>query len=67
MERLSKCDFTKLAVTDTIPIGDRAKPIEDRLVILSVADLIGEAILRIHNNASVSALFKDEKEKNLEK
>jgi ribose-phosphate pyrophosphokinase len=67
MERLGKCDFTKLAVTDTIQIGDRAKPIEDRLVQLSVADLIGEAILRIHNNASVSALFKDEKEKNAEK
>jgi ribose-phosphate pyrophosphokinase len=60
MERLSKCDFTKLAVTDTIPIGDRAKAIEDRLVVLSVADLVGEAIHRIHSNASVSALFKED-------
>jgi len=61
MERLSKCDFTKLAVTDTIPIGDRANAIKDRLAVLSVAELLGEAIFRIHNNASVSALFKDEK------
>ena len=58
MERLSNCDFTKIAVTDTIPIGTRADPIKDRLVVLSVADLIGEAIHRIHHNESVSALFR---------
>jgi ribose-phosphate pyrophosphokinase len=61
MERLSKCEYTKLAVTDTIPIGTRADAIKDRLEILSVAELLGEAIFRIHNNASVSALFKDER------
>jgi ribose-phosphate pyrophosphokinase len=60
MQRLAGCPFTKLAVTDTIPIGDRAKPIEDRLVQLSVAELLGEAILRIHENKSVSALFHEE-------
>lgn len=59
MERLSDCPFTKLAVTDTIPIGDRAKPIQDRLVVLSIADLVGEAIHRIHHNESVSALLND--------
>lgn len=57
MDRLQHCDFTQLAVTDTIPIGDRAKPIQDRLVVLSVANLLGEAIHRIHHNKSVSALF----------
>lgn len=60
MERLEKCDFTKIAVTDTIPIGDRAKPIQERLVVLTVAELIGEAIHRIHHNESVSALFRDD-------
>jgi ribose-phosphate pyrophosphokinase len=60
MERLAACPFTKLAVTDTIPIGTRADAIKDRLVVLSVADLLGEAIHRIHHNASVSALFKDD-------
>jgi ribose-phosphate pyrophosphokinase len=58
MERLQHCDFTKLAVTDTIPIGNRCDAIKDRLVILSVAELIGDAIHRIHHNESVSALFK---------
>jgi len=60
MERLASCPFTKLAVTDTIPIGNRADPIKDRLVVLSVAELVGEALKRIHHNESVSALLKDE-------
>ena len=63
MERLADCEFTKLAVTDTIPIGTRADPIKDRLVVLSVADLIGEAIHRIHHKESVSALFAKSKPK----
>ncbi len=63
LERLSKCPFTKLAVTDTIPIGTRCDPIKDRLVTLGVAELLGEAIHRIHHNASVSALFKVNAEK----
>ncbi|HWE02557.1 MAG TPA: ribose-phosphate pyrophosphokinase [Tepidisphaeraceae bacterium] len=58
MERLSACNFTKIAVTDTIDLGTRADPIKDRLEVLSVANLLGEAIHRIHHNESVSALFK---------
>jgi ribose-phosphate pyrophosphokinase len=57
MERLAECGFTKVAVTDTIPIGTRAEPIKDRLVVLSVAELLGEAIHRIHHDMSVSAMF----------
>jgi ribose-phosphate pyrophosphokinase len=60
MERLSACPFTKLAVTDTIPIGNRCDSIKDRLAVLSVAELLGEAIHRIHHNESISALFRPE-------
>jgi ribose-phosphate pyrophosphokinase len=60
IERLSNCAFTKLAVTDTIPIGNRCDGIKDRMEILSVAGLLGETIHRIHHNESVSALFKND-------
>ena len=60
IERLQNCPFTKLAVTDTIRVGDRLDGLKDRLQILSVAELLGEAIRRIHHNASVSALFKED-------
>jgi ribose-phosphate pyrophosphokinase len=60
MERLSQCQFTKIAVTDTIPIGTRADAIKDRLVVLSVAELLGETIHRIHHNESVSELLSKE-------
>jgi ribose-phosphate pyrophosphokinase len=63
MERLSACQFTKIAVTDTLPLGNRADAIKDRLVVLGIAELLGEAIHRIHHNASVSALFKDDGKK----
>jgi ribose-phosphate pyrophosphokinase len=58
MERLAACQFTKLAVTDTIPIGNRCDSIKDRLEVLSIAPLLAEAIHRIHHNESVSALFE---------
>jgi ribose-phosphate pyrophosphokinase len=60
IERLIKCPFTKLAVTDTISIGNRCDALRDRMEVLSVAELLGEAIKRIHHNASVSALFTSE-------
>ena len=62
MERLTACPFARMAVTDTIPLHDRADPIKDRLEVLSVAEMVGEAIHRIHHNKSVSALFREKQE-----
>jgi ribose-phosphate pyrophosphokinase len=45
----------RLVVTDTIPLpGDRKG---DRIEVLTVAHLLAEAIKRIHDDVSVSALF----------
>jgi ribose-phosphate pyrophosphokinase len=63
LDRLQECPFARLAATDTIPIGNRADPIRDRLEVLSVSGLLGETIHRIHHNESVSALFDGERQK----
>lgn len=60
MERLSEAPISKVIITDTIPAGPRCRPIESKLVELSVAELLGEAIHRIHHNQSVSSLFRRE-------
>ena len=43
-------------VTDTLPLSDRARRC-DKIEQLSLAVLLGEAIRRIHEGASVSSLF----------
>jgi ribose-phosphate pyrophosphokinase len=55
MERLKKSPIRELVVTDTVPLNDtRGFPV----TILSVAGLLAEAILRIHENRSVTSLFR---------
>ncbi|WP_432800383.1 ribose-phosphate diphosphokinase [Poriferisphaera sp. WC338] len=58
MERLAEAPISKIIVSDSIPCGPRCTPIQDKIVELSTAELLGEAILRVHNNESVSSLFR---------
>lgn len=56
ISRLSSGLFEEVIVTNTIPVpGDRRF---DQLTVLSVADLLGEAIWRIHEDSSVSSMFR---------
>ncbi len=55
LQRLKASPITELVVTDTVPpIDAQGFPV----TVLSVAELLGEAILRIHNDKSVSSLFR---------
>jgi ribose-phosphate pyrophosphokinase len=56
MERLATPELERVVVTDTIPLSeDKAK--DPKIEVLSVANLLGEAIARIHSSSSVSSLF----------
>ncbi|MDW7649791.1 MAG: ribose-phosphate pyrophosphokinase, partial [Bacillota bacterium] len=54
MERLADAPIKEIVVTNTIPQGDKHL---DKIRVLSVAPLIGDAIIRIHEELSVSKLF----------
>ncbi len=56
-DRLSEAPFTELTVANTIPITNEARERLKQLQVLSVAEILGEAIARIHNHQSVSSLF----------
>lgn len=57
VERLTAAPIDHLAVTDTIPMSEVVRGRLARLEILTVSELMGEAIRRIHRNESVSSLF----------
>lgn len=55
LERIQESPITELVVTNTVPMRD-GKP-SDKISVLSVAPLLGEAVRRIHEGESVSSLF----------
>ena len=57
VEKLNACPVEEIVVTDTIPLTPERTP--DKVRVLSVAPLLGEAIRRLHFNESISCLFKD--------
>jgi ribose-phosphate pyrophosphokinase len=55
IERIRNSKIAEMVVTDTIPLSKEKQL--DKIKVLSVAELIGEAIIRVHNEQSVSTLF----------
>ncbi len=55
LERLSRPNIKELIVCNTLPVSENANL--PKLKVLSIAPLLGDAIRRIHQNISVSALF----------
>ncbi len=56
LERIKNSELEKLVVTNTIPLKKEAYGCE-KIEVLSVAELFGEAIRRINEGSSVSSLF----------
>ncbi len=56
-DKINKSEIKKLVVTNTIPLEGKKKE-SNKIKVLSVAELFGEAIRRIHEGASVSSLFQ---------
>ena len=57
-DRLAASPFKEIVVTDTIPV--QRELLGDRLKIVSMAPLLAKAIIRIHEDLSVSKIFEEE-------
>ncbi len=56
IKRIGESSLAKLIVTDTIPLRPEASE-SGKIIVVSVAEQLGEAIRRINNEESVSSLF----------
>jgi ribose-phosphate pyrophosphokinase len=52
---VAQSSLEELIITDSIPF--RADPSTDKITVLSIAPLVGEAIRRNHYGESISELF----------
>jgi len=55
IERINNSCLKEVVITNAIPLGK--EKVSDKITVLSVAPLIGDAIIRIHEELSVSKLF----------
>ena len=59
IENLIGSPFTEIAVTNSIPISEeKRRELKNRLTILSIEDLLADAVLRIHQDTTISPLFE---------
>jgi ribose-phosphate pyrophosphokinase len=56
VENISDSPIDEVVVTDTIPIKESVKKLAN-LKVLTVSEILGEAVKRIHKNESISAMF----------
>ncbi len=57
-EKLENCEaLEKLYVTDTIPLQKNS----DKIEVVSISEILSEAIIRTHDNRSISSLFEIER------
>jgi len=57
IERISKSRVKEVVVADTIPVNGKKKI--NKVTVLPMAPLLGEAIHRIHTGMSIGAMFED--------
>jgi ribose-phosphate pyrophosphokinase len=57
IQRIASCPVKEVAVTDTLPVTDKRKL--DKITVLPIAPLLGEAIHRIHTGLSIGAMFEE--------
>jgi ribose-phosphate pyrophosphokinase len=57
VERLAGSPVKEVVVTDSVPVGPDKHL--DKLTVLSLASLLGEAIHRIHTGLSIGAMFQE--------
>jgi len=56
IQRIASCPVKEVVVTDTIPVAGDKKL--DKITVLPIAPLLGEAIHRIHTGLSIGAMFE---------
>jgi ribose-phosphate pyrophosphokinase len=56
VDRIAASQVKKVVVTNTVPVKDGK--ISDKVTVLSIAPLLGEAIKRIHTGQSIGAMFE---------
>jgi ribose-phosphate pyrophosphokinase len=56
LDRIESSDLMSLVATDTIPLTPRGQACE-KITVLSIANLLGEAIIRSYRGDSVTSLF----------
>lgn len=56
IKRIEDCAVKEVVVTDTIPVNGSKKL--NKIIVLPIASLLGEAIHRIHTGLSIGAMFE---------